>query len=308
MVAAIRSDVAIPLAVVTDELSADPETALELAAEMGIHAVELRGIGPDRFPRVAEYWQQRLPGYLVRFDMRVISMSPGLFKIPLAPSHEPLWPDRGLRWRDWERHTEWRQQRDRLEDHAGRLLQESLDWARRLECPTVSCFSFLRPADAADRACPQEVIAVLHAAAEQAQLAGVTLVLENEHVCYGDTGAAAAAIIDRVAHPNLALLWDPTNAYTAGETPYPDGYERVRGRVRHVQFKDARRLPGGGYEYVTRGGVDWEGQIAALRRDGYSGYISIETHATPKVAGTRAHLERLRMLLEGDPRAAADGT
>ena len=78
----------IRLAVVTDELSADVETALELAAELGILAVELRGIGPERFPRVAGYWRQRLPTYLEHFGMSVISMSPGLFKIPLVPAAE----------------------------------------------------------------------------------------------------------------------------------------------------------------------------------------------------------------------------
>lgn len=298
---------ALPLAVVTDELSSDPETAMELAAEMGLRAVELRGIGPERFPRVTPYWLDRLPAYLERFGMRVISLSPGLFKIPLAPAREPLWPDRGLRWRDCERHAEWRRQRDLLDDHAGALLEESLEWARRLGCPTISCFSFLRPPELAGHPCPDEIVGILRGAAEQAQRAGVTLVLENEHVCWGDSGAAAAAIAERVKHPSFALLWDPTNAYTAGETPFPDGYQRVRGRVKHVQFKDARRLPGGGYEYVTRGGVDWEGQIEALLRDGYSGHISIETHATPKVAGTRAHLERLTGLLGARQTAAAAG-
>ena len=27
-------------------------------------------------------------------------------------------------------------------------------------------------------------------------------------------------------------------------------------------------------------GIDWKGQLAALRRDGYSGWISMETHWT----------------------------
>lgn len=297
MVAQTTEPSPIHISLVTDELSSDLETALELAAELGLHAVELRGIGTERFPRLSGYWRARLPRYLEDAGVQVVSLSPGLFKIPLALDAEPLWPDRGLRWCDWGRHTSWRQQRDLVEEHSTKLLEESLEWAQRLNCPTISCFSFLRPPELAGQPCPDEAIDLLRAAAQRAEAFGVTLVLENEHVCWGDTGAAAARIVERVAHRNLALLWDPTNSYTAGETPFPDDYERLSGLIRHVHFKDARRLPGGQYEYVTNGGIDWEGQIPALVRDGYQGFISIETHATPKVSATRAHLQRLRALL-----------
>jgi sugar phosphate isomerase/epimerase len=102
-----------------------------------------------------------------------------------------------------------------------------------------------------------------------------------------------------VHHPALRVNWDPGNAYCAGETPYPSGYAALRGRIEHMHFKDARRLPDGSAEFVTRGEIDWQGQIQALMQDEYDGYISIETHLRPKIAGAKSAFDRLSSLIAG---------
>lgn len=71
----------------------------------------------------------------------------------------------------------------------------------------------------------------------------------------------------------------------------------MRPFVRHVHFKDITRLEDGSYRYVITGDIDWAGQLAALRHDGYAGYISVETHMEPKVAAARAATARLQQLL-----------
>jgi sugar phosphate isomerase/epimerase len=96
----------------------------------------------------------------------------------------------------------------------------------------------------------------------------------------------------------LLVNWDPGNAYHAGDSPYPGGYEAVRPFVAHVHFKDVSREAAGGYRYAVEGDIDWAGQIAALKRDGYAGYISVESHMQPKVGSARALLHRLRRLIE----------
>jgi sugar phosphate isomerase/epimerase len=52
--------------------------------------------------------------------------------------------------------------------------------------------------------------------------------------------------------------------------------------------------------FVFDGVVDWAGQIAALKRDSYRGYISVETHVRPKVESARRSVERLRALIESE--------
>ena len=47
-----------------------------------------------------------------------------------------------------------------------------------------------------------------------------------------------------------------------------------------------------GFRY--EGIIDWPGQIEALARDGYTGFVSIEPHERPKIALARRYVERLR--------------
>jgi len=94
------------------------------------------------------------------------------------------------------------------------------------------------------------------------------------------TGAETARVLGSVPHPNLKMVWDPANAFVAGEEPYPDGYRLIPvDRIAHVHAKDCVRKNGGtAWAELGTGVVDWKGQIDALVRDGYRGWISLETH------------------------------
>ncbi len=118
--------------------------------------------------------------------------------------------------------------------------------------------------------------------------------MENEAACCLKTGADAAEVVERINSPALSIVWDPGNAFLAGETPYPNGYSAVRNYVEHVHVKDAVVLANGKRKFVVvgEGQVDYKGQFAALKTDGYSGYISLETHYRP-FAGTAEQASRL---------------
>jgi sugar phosphate isomerase/epimerase len=75
-------------------------------------------------------------------------------------------------------------------------------------------------------------------------------------------------------------VWDPANAYVAGENPFPDGYGKLQpGRIVHVHAKDCVVVDDKpNWSELGTAQVDWKGQIAALVRDGYKGWISLETH------------------------------
>ena len=80
---------------------------------------------------------------------------------------------------------------------------------------------------------------------------------------------------------SLQLVWDPANALVAGENPYPHGYDLLpKDRIAHVHAKDCHMLEGHKPVWGPLGtrSVDWKGQIAALLNDGYSGWLSLETH------------------------------
>lgn len=285
------------VSVVTDEISADIETALELASDMGVEAVEIRGIEAARYPFVSAYWRDRVPLLIDEFGMTVAALSPGLFKVPWPA--DPLPHTRVFRWEDKALFDAYRAAHDLVREHLDVRLPAAIDAAKALGVPTLVCFSFAREPGTAPGPAPDGAIAALRSAAQRVAEHDLQLAIEVEHVCWGDTGTRAAQIVERVDHPALGINWDPANAFKAGvDAPETDDYAAVRTHVRHVHFKDAVIDPASGRRaFAIEGQLDWERQIAALQADGYDGYISVETHARPKVDSTRRCLARLHNLL-----------
>lgn len=281
------------ISIITDEVSADPETAIELGAEWGIHDFELRGYFTDRAPRVSAYQKQRLRDALDEFQARIVAIGPGLFKFAWPALSAPRLP---LGWMDRASYDSWAEAKRLADYHLQELLPASLDYANELGADTVVTFGFDR-AGAPPGPPPEEALNCLHLAAERASAAGLRLAVENEDGFWADTGSRTAEMVKAINHPALRINWDPGNAFFADDDPYPTGYQAVRGRVQHVHFKDAMRDANGAFHYVANGEVDWAGQIRALVADDYDGFISIETHIRPKVASARAALERLRSLI-----------
>ncbi|HSO11673.1 MAG TPA: sugar phosphate isomerase/epimerase family protein [Anaerolineales bacterium] len=281
------------ISIITDEVSADPETAIELGAEWGIHHFELRGFFTDRAPRFSAYQKQRLRDALDEFQARIVAIGPGLFKFACPAPSAPRLP---LGWMDRASYDNWAEAKRLADYHLKELLPASLDYANELGADTVVTFGFDR-AGAPPGPPPEEVLNCLRLAAERASTAGIRLAVENEDGFWADTGARTAQMVQAINHPALGINWDPGNAFFADDDPYPTGYQAVRGRVQHVHFKDAMRDAKGVHHYVANGEVVWAGQIRALVADEYDGFISIETHIRPKVASARAALERLRSLI-----------
>ena len=115
---------------------------------------------------------------------------------------------------------------------------------------------------------------------------GVFIGLENESSTSLSTAKLTAKFINDVGSPNVRAIWDAANEAHAenGETPYPDGFNRVKAMMIHCHAKDAAPGPDGKMESVPvgEGVIDWKGQIKELLDSGYAGYLSLETHWRPK--------------------------
>ncbi|MHB8133553.1 MAG: sugar phosphate isomerase/epimerase family protein [Anaerolineaceae bacterium] len=283
------------ISIITDEISADPETAIELGTQWGVQDFELRGYYSDRAPRLSAHQKQRFRDVLDRYGARVIAVSPGLFKFPFPPKQPTEFP---LPWLDRVYYENWSNGHKQVEEHLKELLPESLDYASELGAKKVVIFAFSR-GGLLPGSPPDELLECLFRAAERAQEAGQKLVIENEAGFWADTGERTGKMVERINHPALGINWDPGNAFFEGDIPYPVGYSGVRKWVQHVHFKDAKRNELGEYEFTGEGEIDWAGQIQALAADKYQGTISIETHLRPKVATAQAALKRLRSLIDG---------
>ena len=161
-----------------------------------------------------------------------------------------------------------------------RLTRRAFEIAERLGAGIIRVFSYWRTTE--PEQCYPQLRDALIALADEAAARGVVIGLENEHACNVGTGAEAARFLSTIDHPAVQLVWDPANASILGETPFPDGYHQLQAsRIGHVHAKDCfvqDHKPVWGA--VGEMGIDWRGQIDALRRDGYSGWISLETHWT----------------------------
>jgi sugar phosphate isomerase/epimerase len=73
-------------------------------------------------------------------------------------------------------------------------------------------------------------------------------------------------------------LWDPGNSVFSGwdPAPFPADYELGRDRIRHVHIKDPDSTRG--YVRLGDGDLDWPSILDLLARDGYEGFLSLETH------------------------------
>jgi sugar phosphate isomerase/epimerase len=213
------------LSIITDELSSDLDTALELASECGVQGVELRGIGEHRYPDVSRLMQARVPELLSEYKLPVVSISPSLFKLPL-PRAVPE-KDRVLLWDDATSHAREQGAAETLAYHTEDLLPRTIKAAAELGCPLINCFSFLRGGATMEAPIPERVVELLGHAAKLAAKSGLILSIENDGGCWGATTGIMAELLRLIAQPNVGITWDPANAFRAGEERvFPDDYKR----------------------------------------------------------------------------------
>ena len=271
----------IPIAAITDEFSPDLETALTAMHEIGMQAAELRMISGRNIMDLSADELNRVQECVTARGFRVISIASPLLKCVL-PNAPPV-DDRFQQDVFASKHT--------FEDQP-RLAAEAFRIAKKLGARIIRVFSFWRTVE------PEKsfdaVVDMLQKLAEQAEREDLIIGLENEHACNIATALETARVLNAVKHQNLKVVWDPANAYVAGENPFPAGYKSLPAdRIVHVHAKDCHME---GHKPVwgplgTRA-IDWKGQIQALLDDGYAGYLSLETH-WPGPGGDKLEASRI---------------
>jgi L-ribulose-5-phosphate 3-epimerase len=258
------------VAVISDEITQDFGRACEVASqEFGMEWIELREMWNKNLLRLDAKEVAEARRILEKYKLRVTDIASPLFKVdwPGAP------PSKYSPKRD-QFHADF------TFEQQGEVLERSIELAKAFGTDRVRFFDFWRLED------PKPYRAAINEklleAANKAGEKDMILVLENELACNTATGAESAAVLGAVKSPYLLLNWDPGNAATHGEKPYPDGYELLpKERIGHCHCKDAaQKADGNGYEWAAmgRGSIDWTGQFRALKKDGYRLAVSLETH------------------------------
>jgi L-ribulose-5-phosphate 3-epimerase len=285
------TDVSFNISVLTDEISQDLGHACEVAArEFGLGWVELRAMHNKNVVNWDAKDVAEARAILERLELRVSEIASPVFKTdwPGAPKSpfSPKNPQYGA---------------DFTFEQQAELLERSMELARAFGTPYIRVFDFWRLDDPTPhRAAIDDHI---RQAAIKVGKKGLTLTLENELACNTATGAEAARLLGAVRESSLMLNWDPGNATARGERAYPDGYGMLpKSRIGHVHCKDVVSLGSGKTDWAAmgRGIIDYVGQFRALKRDGYHGALSLETHwhgaGTPEES-TRQSLAGMKELL-----------
>ncbi len=271
----------IPIAAITDEFSPDLEIALGVMREIGMAAAELRVVGGKNIMDLSERELEQAKESVEGLGFRVISIASPLLKCVLPNS--PAVDDRFQQDVFAAKYS--------FEDQP-RLAERAFAIAKKFDAKIVRVFSFWRTVQ--PEKCLDAIVKALSELAESASRRDLIIGLENEHACNIGTAAETARVLEMVKHPSLQVVWDPANAYVAGEDPFPGGYNLLpANRIVHVHAKDCH-LEGHKPVWGPLGtrAIDWKGQVAALLRDRYAGYLSLETH-WPGPGGDKLEASRI---------------
>ena len=266
------------VAVINDEIGQDFGRSCEvIAREFGLEWIELRAMWNKNILNLDANEVAEVRRILEKYKLRVTDIASPLFKVDWPGAPKSAFSPKGAQF-----------SADFTYEQQDEVLERSIELAKVFQTERVRCFDFWRLEDQSPyRAAMNEK---LLAAAGVAGKKGVTLLLENEGACNTGTAAEAVKVLAEVKSPSFMLNWDPGNAASRGEKVFPEGYALLpKERIGHCHCKDVtKKADSNSYDWAAmgRGVIDWTGQFAALKRDGYHLAVSLETHwrgaATPE--------------------------
>ncbi|MHA7269699.1 sugar phosphate isomerase/epimerase family protein [Arthrobacter sp. HLT1-20] len=232
-----------------DEIDPDPKVQAAVLLALGASHIEVRSAWGTNVVELSDAQVSELKGILEDAGLKVSAVASPIGKVDvsLPASHEV------------ER------------------LRRIIEVAKALDTRYIRMFSYFRAADQSPHDIREAVMERLTLLADVAQEAGVVLIHENEKDIYGDTPERVLDILQSVNSPALRAAWDNANFVQVGVKPHTDAYAMLRPYLEYLQVKDAVAATG---EVVPTGQGDGElaETLAALSRDGYSGFASLEPH------------------------------
>ncbi len=248
----------IRIGVTTDEIDEDPGIAADFLKRFGLHYGEVRSLwGKYNTSQPVE----KVKEARTAFDARQIAVS----IVDTAFFRGSIPADGTALDKEWT------------------LLETAMERGNILGTKVLRIFAFMPPKDGSisDTSVYPRTYELLKEAASRANRRGFRLAVENLKGSYVQNGADSARLLKAVNASNLGLTWDPNNAASVGEVSFPDGYRQLDpARIFHVHLRDYVKKADGSVEWAAVGTGEFDnlGQIRALRKDGFKGTFTLETH------------------------------
>ena len=264
--------------VFADEVSKDFEEAAKLSREAGADYIEVRGgIWGKNVTNADDDDVKRMQEVLDKYGVKVGAIGSPFGKCTF--------------------------EEDDYGKHIG-FFPRMVELAHIFNTDIIRMFTFWVPQELRGRGKPRpnikdylgEIAPRLKPAAEIAEKEGVIMAIETEGSTLSGTCAEARAVIDAVGSDAMKIAWDVNNSWRCGELPYPDGYNHIRGLVRHLHVKPNADK---NIDTVSDSNLTYS-QIfrIVLEEEGFDGCASIEHWGSPELMlkGVRELSKVLRTL------------
>ena len=238
-----------------DEISDDFGEQLSLLQELGVTHLEFRSAWGTNILLLSPDQLERAKQMLDQAGIKVSSIGSPIGKILVDE--------------DFDEHLE--------------AMRHAVEVAKFFGAPYIRLFSFFIPEGSDPDSHRDEVLRRMKAIAEVAEGSGVTLLHENEKDIYGDSPERVVDLITEMDSPHYRGIFDPANYVQCGAKPFDEAYPLVKDFTHYLHVKDASatEFDANGHSKVVPAGHG-DGQfpelIAALKADGYEGFLSIEPH------------------------------
>lgn len=156
-------------------------------------------------------------------------------------------------------------------------LRELCRIAKRLNCRYIRVFSFYLPENERPEEAEAEVTAALRRFIAEAEAADIVLIHENEKDIYGDNLARNYSLMKTLGGEHFGLAFDFANFVQVGEDTLAC-WEALKDYVRYIHIKDAVASSRENVVFGTGEGQVREILDRAIRRDGYTGFLTLEPH------------------------------
>jgi sugar phosphate isomerase/epimerase len=269
------------LGAISDGFSMDFEEALKLMKGYGLEWVEIRNVWGVYNTEASPEQIRKIKDLMNQYGFRISVVDTALFKCTL-PGTTPV-----VTLKD-------------AYPYSGQmdLLKRAADRAHTWGTDKLRGFAFWRVADPAGVV--GRIAEELGKAGEVAKGAGLRVVIEDEPTTNVGTAHESARLLAAVKASNVGANWDCGNGCVRGEIPYPDGYNALpKDRIWHMHLKGV--ACGAGLtkcheDFPDQGSIDLVGQFRALRRDHYTGTMSLECEFS---APGMSHQQTTQRSMEG---------
>ena len=276
------------ISAITDEIGMTTTESIDFAKTYGLKWVEVRDIREKKkeVGLAPEADVKELAAALSGAGLKVSFMNTSLLKFTW-PGMESARPPRNDTPEKKEKRIATEKERfdRRMED-----LGKALDAAKILGCDKVRVFTGTRTAD--PQSTYPRIVEVFTPMVEEAAKHKIHLLVENEASQNVATSAELGVMVPMLKSPWFGYNWDPNNAHSAKEIPFPDGYKKLPiDRMMNSQVKARDLLPD-----FPADNLPWHDIMEAMEKDGYKGHIGLETHIFDGTLIPKANLSMKEIL------------